>query len=367
MKRKIISLLLALVLIVPNVVYGESYLDEPKADIVFFEEILNLIQNDYPFEVEESELIDSAIKGMLQSLDDYSDYYTAEEADELFSDITGNFSGIGIYIEEKDGYINIADIIKGQPAENAGLKKDDLIVSVDDNDIKELGIEKASSMIKGESGTTVKLGIKRGGKNLIFKVKRDNIVINPVSYEIIDASIGYIQLETFNSQSTKEIKNSLKHFDSKGIKKIILDLRDNPGGLFYEAIEISKLFVPKGDIVHQRMKDKDLITYKSYISSGKNYELVVLINENSASASEIVAGAIKDRNAGTLIGTKTFGKGIIQSLIPVTGGSLVKMTTAEYLTPNKISIHGKGISPDIDLENTTLDLQLEKAIEVLGE
>lgn len=366
MKNKIISLLLALILLIPNIAVAQLNIaaEEPAADMSFFAEILNLIEQDYPFEVDKSKLIEAGVKGMLQSVDPYSTYYTKEEAKEIFSDINGTFVGIGVYIEGKDGYVNIVSTIKGQPAEKAGIKKDDLIIAVEDIDIKGLELDKVSSMIKGEEGTTVKLKIKRGEKILTFKVKRESITINPVSYGIIENNIGYISLTNFNTRATSEMKNALAFFESKGIKKIILDIRDNPGGLFYQAIEISKLFVPKGDIVHQKAKNKALVTHKSF-KDGKEYQLVVLVNKNSASSSEILAGAIKDRKAGILVGTQTFGKGIIQSFIPITGGSLVKLTTAEYLTPNKISIHGIGIEPDIVIENNTLDLQLEKAIEIL--
>lgn len=366
MKRKVISLLLAFILIVPSIASAKLDIkrQEPEADLLFFAEVLKLIERDYPFEVEESELVEAGVKGMLQSVDPYSDYYTKEEAEALFSDMNGNFSGIGVYIEKKGEYVNIVGTIKGHPAEKAGLKKDDLIMSVEDVDIKGMSLDKVSSMIRGEEGTLVKLDIKRGDWILTFKVKRENVIINPVSYEIIEEDIGYISLTTFNSHSTEEMKKALNFFESKDIEKIILDIRDNPGGLFHEAIEISKLFVPRGDIVHQRGNNKALVTHKSYKDS-KKYDLVLLVNENSASSSEVLAGAIKDRKAGTLVGTKTYGKGIVQSLIPITGGSLIKLTTSEYLTPNKTSIHGKGIEPDIVVENIALDLQLEKAIEIL--
>lgn len=365
MKKSLIALLLLVVLLMPNNAMAQTEeVREPKADLEFFQEVLELIKSDYPFEIEENTLIEGALKGMLQSVDSYSDYYTSEEANELFNSLNGNFSGIGVYIEEKDGYINIIGTIKGQSAEKGGIKKGDLIISVDNMDIKDMGLQRVSSMIKGPEGTNVTLGIKRGKETLTLKIKRQTIVINPVQYEIFENTIGYIYLEEFNSQATEEVKNILEHFDDKGIKKLILDLRDNPGGLFNEAISLSRLFVPKGPIVHQRNKTGSVITYSSYLEKPK-YKLIVLINENTASASEIVAGAVKDRNLGLLIGTKTFGKGIIQSLIPVTGGSIVKLTTAEYLTPNKTSIHGKGIKPHITIENTNLDLQLEKAIDIL--
>ncbi len=368
MKKSIISLLLVIVLLVPNLVLAETqlyYQEEQKADLIFFEEIFNLVKSSYPFEVDDSKLIEEALKGMLKSIDPYSNYYTKEEAEAMLSPIYGTFSGIGIYIEEKDGYINVVNTIKGQPAEKVGIKKDDLIISVNDQDIKGIGLDKASSMIKGLKGTKVKVGIKRGEKLLTFEVTRDTITINPVSYEILEKNIGYIYIEEFNSQATAEVKKALKEFDSKGITRIILDLRDNPGGLFNEALAISRLFVPSGAIVHVKEKNKELVTHRSTLLKSK-YKLAVLINGSSASASEIVAGAIKDRKAGTLIGTKTFGKGIIQSLITISDGSMVKLTTAEYLTPNKISIHGKGIEPNIKVENTEKeDLQLKKAIEIL--
>lgn len=369
MKRTILSLLLIITILVPNFVLAEAqiYYEQPEqqADLVFFEEVFNLVKDSYPFEVDDSKLIEAALKGMLQSIDPYSNYYTKEEAESMYAPIYGKFSGIGIYIEEKEGYINVVSTIKGQPAEKAGIKKDDLIISVNDTDVKDMGLEKSSSMIKGPNGTKVKIGVKRGEKILTFDITRETITINPVKYEILENNIGYIIIEDFNSQSTAEVKKALNEFDKKNITKVILDLRDNPGGLLNEALSISRLFVPSGAILHVKEKNKELVTYRSVLLKPK-YKLAVLVNENSASASEILAGAIKDRKAGTLIGTKTFGKGIIQSLISVSDGSMVKLTTAEYLTPNKTSIHGKGIEPNIVIVNTEKeDLQLKKAIEVL--
>ena len=364
--KKIIGFLLILTLIVPSVAWGESQstYEEKEANLLFFVDVLDYIEENYPFEVDDNQLIEGAIKGMLRSLDPYSDYYTPEESAEIYKNLYGSFGGIGITIEEKDGYINIKDTLKEQPAEKAGIKENDLIISVDNMDIIDLGIEKVSTMIQGEKGTTVKLGVKRGSEVLTFNIERDTIVISPVKSEILENKIGYIKIEEFNSQTTMDTKKALKEFDNKNITKVILDLRDNPGGQLSQAVTISNLFVPKGDVVHIKEKNKALLTHVSTLEKSK-YKLVVLVNENSASASEIVAGAIKDRKAGTLVGTRTFGKGIVQTLMPVDDGSIIKMTTAEYLTPNKISIHGKGIEPDIKVENTDKDLQLNKAIEIL--
>lgn len=367
-KKIIIALLLSVTLLMSNVTLAENTIkvapmEEPKVDLEFFQEVYHLIKRDYPFEISEEELLEGALKGMLQSIDPYSDYYTNEEVDNLMNSLNGNFSGIGVYIEEKDGYINVVNPIEGQPAIKAGIRKDDLIVSVDGVDIKDMGLQKVSSMIKGPEGTNVTLGIKRGTETLTFKIKRQTIIINPVEYQVFEGNIGYISLAEFNAQGTAEIKKALEHFDTEEIKKVILDLRDNPGGLLSEAVEIARLFISQGPIVHIKEKNKSLTTHVSTLKKQK-YSLIVLVNENSASASEILAGAIKDRGAGLLIGSKTFGKGIVQSLIPVTGGRMVKLTTAEYLTPNKISIHGKGIKPHITVENTNIDKQLEKAINI---
>lgn len=363
--KKLISLFLVILLMIPNLALGQTgTVVEPKADLMFFEEILKYIEERHPFEIEEDTLIKGGLKGMLQSVDPHSDYYTKEEAEKLYNDISGEVNGIGIYIEEKDGYIKIKGTIKDEPAEKAGLKKDDLILEIGELDIKDLGVENITSLIKGPIGTKVKLKIKRGEKTLIFEVPRKTISVKTVEYKTLENNIGYIELKQFTGQSTIEIKNALKLFNNKKVNKIILDLRNNPGGLLDEAISISRLFVPKGPIVHIREKNKAILTHTSTLEKPK-YELVVLVNENSASASEIVAGAIKDRKAGKLVGTRTYGKGTVQSMMPLSDGSMVKLTVAEYLTPNKISINQVGVEPDYTIENTKEDLQLKKAIQIL--
>jgi len=365
---RIFCLILVLALITPTVASAQAQVltqpQEFKADLQFFKEVLDYVVENYPFEVNRSDLIESAIKGMLQSLDPYSNYYTKEEAQSMYSDLLGTFSGIGAYLEEKDGYVSIVSVMKGQPAEKAGLQKGDLIISVDGVDIKGFGVDKVSSMIKGEKGTKVILGIKRGNQTLTIEVVRDTIIINPVYYEILEDNIGYIRLDSFNLYATSEVKKALDYFDSKNIKKIILDLRDNPGGLLSQAVAIARLFVPKGPIVYERRKNSSLTVYVSDLEKPK-YDLVVLVNGYSASASEILAGAVKVTKAGKLVGTKTYGKGTVQTVITLIDGSILKLTVAEYLLPDKTSINGIGIEPDFIVENTDEDLQLMKAIELL--
>lgn len=363
------AIILILTLITPTIANAEIkvHFQEvvPNANLYFFEEVYNLIKHYYPFEVDEDELITKAIKAMLESLDPYSEYYTKDEVDNFYSSLYGSYTGIGLYIEEKDGYINVVKTMTGQPAEEAGIKAGDIIISVDGTDIKDLGVDKVSAMIKGPEGTKVKLQVKRGDKTLTFEVTRKVIEVSPVYYEIIENDIGYIKLEQFSSNATKEMKKALEELDKKGIKKIILDLRDNPGGFFNEAVSVAQLFVPKGTIVYVKDKNGILQRYDSYLKESK-YQLVVLVNKNSASASEIVAGAIKDRKAGILVGTRTFGKALVQTVFPLNDGGMIKLTTAVYLTPNKTLINGVGIEPDYVVENDGFeDLQLKKAIELL--
>lgn len=370
MTKRIIIFLLIFSILIPGNAFASSanklqaQVDDP--DLMFLVETYQYIKDNYPFEIKDKDLIEGGLKGMLQTLDPYSDYYTPEEAAEVYKSMLGTFSGIGVYIEEKDSYINIIGTIKDSPGEKAGLKKDDLIVSINGKDTKFMSIKNAQQLIQGPIGTKVRLGIRRDNKTqpIYIEVKRDRINLNPVEYKIIQDNIGYIKLSEFNQQAMKEVNKALANFDCKDIKNVILDLRDNPGGLLSEAVNISNLFIPSGPVVHIKEKNKKLVTHIS-TNSGPKYKLVVLINENSASASEILAGAVKDTKAGTLIGKKTFGKGIVQSMIPLSNGGIIKMTTSEYLTPKKISIHGVGVIPDIVVENSAdIDKQLVKAIEI---
>ena len=371
MNRRILILLLVFTLLIPSNVFAatdakalQAQTNEP--DLLFLVETFEYIKDNYPFQIEDRDIIEGGLKGMLQSLDPYSDYYTPEEAVEIYKGMFGTFSGIGIVIEEKNSYINVRDIFEGAPGEKAGVKKDDLIVSIDGKDTKGMSLDNAKDLIQGTIGTKVKLGIKRDNKSLpiYIEVERDRVVINPVKYEILDKNIGYINLLEFSQNATAGINKALEEFDSKNVKNIILDVRNNPGGLLNQAIEISRKFVAKGPIVHIKEKNQDLVTHVSTNEKAK-YKLVLLTNENSASASEILAGAIKDTKSGTIIGKKTYGKGVVQSLIPLSNGSILKMTTSEYLTPKKISINGVGVEPDIVIENSeTDDLQLKRAIKV---
>ncbi len=374
MKNKLLSILLS-ILIATSILPGlstasslelyEIKTHKEDANLELLIDTYKFIKATYPFEISDKDLSEASLKAMLRSLDPYSDYYTKEEAEEVYSNIFGSFTGIGVYIQKLEEYIEIVNPIEGTQADKAGLLSGDIIISIDGKDAKDMTLDQASKLIKGKEGTTVKLEILRKNKKLNFEIIRKEVVVNPVKYEKLTDDIGYIKLIDFTQTSATEVKKALDFFYKENINKIILDVRNNPGGLFDQAIEISSLFVERGPVVHVKEKEKAPISYFSTIIY-PDKDLVLLINEKSASASEILAGAIKDRKAGTIIGKKTFGKGIIQNMIPLQNGSLIKLTTAEYLTPNYTSIHGVGIEPDIEVENTEdKDKQLDKAIQVL--
>lgn len=371
MKKQLLLFLIIFSLLIPTSAFAVDQNDienHPQTDIYLFLQVYQYIQEVYPLEIEDKTLVESALKGMLESIDPYSDYYTPEEAEILYSDIYGSFYGVGLYIEKSDEYIKVIDTIEGGNAKKAGILPNDFIVSIDDESTINMSSSDAAARIKGEKGTFVKLGIIREGVQgtIYFTIERDEVNVNPVSYNTINDNIGYIKLSEFNRNASYELENAMKVLSDSGVEKLILDIRNNGGGLLDQAIKISRLFVSNGPIVHIREKGHELYTYNSTKAS-HDFQLVLLVNENSASASEILTGAIKDNKVGIIIGNKTFGKGIVQSLIPLMDGGLIKLTTSEYLTPNMTRIHGIGIEPDIKILNTAEeDLQLKKAIQLLS-
>lgn len=365
--KKSMAMVLAATITFPTMGFATSLRPQnPTVDLNFFIDVLNMVEKRYPFELDKEKLMEGAINGMLSNVDDYSAYYNMEEAQELFNVIEGEFGGIGVEISlNKEGQVEIKRVIEGLAGHKAGLKLGDIITAVDGVELKGEAAEKAAYSLRGKEGTTVKISILREGKPVEFNVMREKIELKKTSSKVIDENIGYVQLLEFNSKGTKEVESILKSFDDKGISKIVLDLRNNPGGTLIDGVKIAEKFVEKGPIVHIRENGRTLQTYNSENEKSK-YEVVVLVNENSASASEIVAGAIKDRKAGVLVGNTTFGKGTVQSVMPLTNGGVIKLTIAEYLTPNKTSINKKGIEPDYKVFNYNgEDQQLKKAVEIL--
>lgn len=322
--------------------------------------LIQIIQTYYYKEVKVSDLIDGAIKGMFGALDKHSTYYTPKEYESFTTNMTGEFGGLGIYIEKKDDYIQVVSPIKGTPADRAGIKAGDIIRYVDGKDMKGYSTEQGAALMKGTPGTKVTIGIQRAGvANIIYiELTRELIKINPVEYEIMPDNIGLIKISQFNGNVYDNVAKALNEFKAKNVKGIILDVRNNPGGILDEVIDICKLLIPKGPIVSIQYKNQPTEVYSSELASAP-YKLVVLINEGSASASEILAAAIKESGTGKLVGTKTYGKGTVQSVLKLTDGSGMKITVANYLTPKGFSLDGVGIIPDFEVQNVVVDLDKE--------
>lgn len=321
-----------------------------------FEKLYNAfdtIQDNYFKEVDEKKLVNGAIDGMLQSLDDpYSDYMNEEEASSFHESISSSFEGIGAEIQEKDGFIIIVSPLKGSPAEKAGLKPNDKVVSVDGKNIQGMGSTEAVLLIRGEKGTTVKLVVQRPGVSepLNFSIVRDTIPIETVYGDMVTDTIAKVQITTFSENTSTELIAILNDLQSKGMKGLILDLRQNPGGLLNQAVAISSLFVPEGKVLF-KVEDRDgnIEEVKSEQKENPDIPLVVIIDKGSASASEILAGAVSESANVPLVGEKSFGKGTVQRAQDFSDGSNMKYTTEKWLTPEGNWIHEKGIVPDYEV------------------
>lgn len=331
-----------------------------------------LVKTQYLRDVSFEHLLKGAVKGMVESLDDpYSVFMDAQEYQDLQSYIQGTFGGIGIYVEiSKDKKLIVSSPIEGSPAYKAGIKSGDVIIKIDDIFTSDIAYDEAISRMRGDPGTEVKIGVMRTGVDrlLEFSLKREAIDIPTVENKVLDGGIGYMRLKVFASNSDEHVGEQLQELKNKGIKALILDLRDNPGGDLDSAVNIANYFIADGPIVYIVNRTGKTHSYAMANSDQLGLPLVVLINGGSASASEVLSGAIKDNGVGKLIGEKSFGKGIVQGVFTLEGGEGLKLTTSKYLTPNKIDIHEKGINPDIVIvpsENDKEDVQLNSAITYL--
>ncbi|WP_440137419.1 S41 family peptidase [Peribacillus frigoritolerans] len=312
------------------------------------------IKDDYYEEVDEEKLVDGAINGMIKSLDDpYSAYMDKKEASSFHESISSSFEGIGAEIQEQDGQIMVVSPIKGSPAEKAGVKPNDIILSVDGKSVEGLSSSEAVLKIRGEKGTKVDLSISRAGESepIELTIKRDTIPIETVYAEMLDDGVAKIQVTSFSEHTVQELKTALEEMSKKDMKGLVLDLRGNPGGLLDQAIEMASLFIPNGEVVLQveeRSGKKEV--YKSENDGELKIPVVVLIDDGSASASEIVAAAVSESADIPLIGVKSFGKGTVQTAQDFKDGSNFKYTVAKWLTPEGNWIHKKGIKPDITVK-----------------
>lgn len=364
MLKKVKSLKLSVILLILAALLtaGFSYADignrefeNLEESLEYLELMINHIQTKYKGEVTEEELMEGAYNGLFEVLDNHSNYFSPEEYQSFNVESSGSFGGIGISIGMRNGNITIIAPIEDTPGDRVGLKSGDIIKYVDSTDISEYNLTKAVKLMRGEAGTKVRLGIIRGNSSdiLYFDIVREIIEINPIKHEVIEDNIGYIKILQFNDNTYVNMKAALKELLAENVEGIVVDVRNNPGGSLSEALKITDYFVPKGSpIVHIDYKGDRKETYRSQLKK-IDLPLVVLVNGGSASASEIFAGAIKDTESGVIVGTKTYGKGTVQTVTPTPNGGGIKLTIAEYLTPNERKIDDVGLTPDIIVENVT--------------
>ena len=350
--------------------------------IAQLEKYKSIVDEYYLGEVDEDALKEGAIKGYIEGLGDpYTEYISKEDMEGYMQDTLGNYVGIGIYmiLDKEDGKIKVVAPMQGSPAEAAGIKAGDIIETINGESYTLEEMEDASEKIKGEEGTTVKLGIIRGTEELEIEVKRENIKVNPVNGEVLENNIGYIQFSSFDKTTAEDFKAKYEELKSKGINSLIIDLRNNGGGLVDQATKIADYFTEKDvPLLYEVDKNGNEEEVKSEDGVLIDIPTIILTNENTASASEILAGALKDLDKATIVGTKTYGKGVIQEIFTLRDGSGIKLTTEEYQTPNHNKINKVGIEPDekVELPETVTnvldvpedqDTQLQKAMEILSQ
>lgn len=336
------------------------------------EKVKQKLEEYYIGDIDKEKLQESAIKGYVSGLEDeYTEYLTKYEYEDLIMGVTGDYVGIGVYMyQNNDGNIVVLMPIEDSPAEEAGLKSGDIIVSINGESCLEMDINVASSKIKGKEKTTVDLEILRGTETIDMTIERRTVEIKDSNSKVLEGNIGYIELSTFDEKCSNNIKKYLEDFEGEGIKSVIIDLRNNTGGVVTEAIDFAELFIEKGNVI---MRSYNKAGKETVITSDSkrtfDMKVVILVNEYSASSTEIVTAALKDNNVATIVGTTTYGKGVMQEIIPMfEGKGALNVTIEEFKTPNGDKINEVGITPDIEVENnpeTKEDEQLQKAIETL--
>ncbi|MDO5026460.1 MAG: S41 family peptidase [Tissierellia bacterium] len=369
-----------------------AYTDDKTENFLFNEEKLNNIENKlraidsiidkkFLYDYEQKQLEEGIYKGYLASLNDiYTEYYTQEEFKALNEQSEGSFGGVGIEVSGMDGqFIEVIAPIKGTPAAKAGIKAKDKIIKIDGQDFLAKDLNEAVKLMRGEPGQEVVLTIQRmvddQAKTMDFKLVREIINVESVHYQMLEENIAYINISNFQAHTAEDFKAAYKELKGQGADRLILDLRNNPGGLLDVTLEIADFLLPQGNIMSVNYKDETQQNYKSD-KDAQDLAMVTLINGGSASASEVLSGALKDYKRSIIIGEKSFGKGVVQQVIPLGDDTGVKVTVAEYFSPNKNKIHGVGIKPDIEVkldesvkaigvEALSEDKQLQKAIEVI--
>ncbi|MDC0061154.1 S41 family peptidase [Candidatus Pelagibacter sp.] len=361
-KKKIFIVIFLINLIFfPSVNSSESDIYK-KIDL--FGEVLEKINKEYVDEIDQSKSMDSAINGLLQSLDPYSAYMSPEIFNEMQTETSGKFGGLGIEVSMESGVVKVISPIDDTPASKAGIKAGDYIVKINNIQVQGKSLSEAVDLMRGPVGSGIELTVRRRGekKALKFNIVREIIQIQSVKADLLEKNIGYIRLTSFNENSDVQIEKQIKKFEkNKEVKAYILDLRNNPGGLLSQAIRISDFFLDNGEIVSTKSRktseNRKWFAKKGDLTNGKS--LIVLINYGSASASEIVAGALKDHKRAILLGENSFGKGSVQSIIPLKNDGAIRLTIAKYYLPSGKSISEVGVSPDIEIVEETNEFRIK--------
>ncbi len=376
---KYISIILTVNLINFSSISYAQDLDKLYEKIDLFSEVLEKIQNEYVEEIDQASVMDSAINGVLQSLDPYSAYMNPEIFKETQTETSGEFGGLGIEVSMESGVVKVIAPIDDTPAARAGVKAGDYIVRINGEQVQGKTLMEAVNLMRGPVGTSIEITIRRKGQKKAkkFKIVREVIEIKSVVSRLIDDEVGYIRLRAFNENSSNQLKKEITKFNKNNITGYILDLRNNPGGLLSQAVKISDFFLNDGEIVSTRgrksRENRKFFAQKGDQISGK--PLVVLINNGSASAAEIVAGALQDQKRAVLLGETTYGKGSVQSIIPLRNKGAIRLTISKYYLPSGKSISEVGVVPDIKIEesddeefaiNTDTDNQLKYAVKLLS-
>ncbi len=378
MKKNLTIIFLSIILCIFSKISFAANDESIYDKIDLFGEVLDKINKEYVEEVNQSDAMDAAINGVLQSLDPYSAYMSPENFKEMETETSGKFGGLGIEVGMEFGVVKVITPMDGSPASREGVKAGDYIVKINGIQVQGKTLSEAVELMRGPVGSKLEITVRRKGikKALIFEIVREIIEVKSVKSKVMDDDIGYIRLTAFNENSSNQVKDKIKKFQKNKINKYVLDLRNNPGGLLSQAVKISDFFLDNGEIVSTKSRrsseNKKYFAKKGDIINGET--LIVLINQGSASASEIVAGALKDHKRAILVGENSYGKGSVQSIIPLKNKGAIRLTISKYYLPSGKSISGKGITPDIEIVEssdefkigTETDNQLELAIKLLN-
>ena len=352
-------------------------IDTTNGEVVseFYSNLLDYIVKYYRYDITREELMEAAVmkvltdnpqlleefgKGAFEALDENSMFYSAEEFEARFEDVSGVYVGIGINVYFDEEYVILGEALPGSPAENSGLQVGDIVVAVDGENVEGYGLDKVTSLIKGEEGTDVNITVSRNRVNYTYTLKRATIKINPVTYEIIeDCNVGYLKISSFNANTAESVAQAMYYFGDRNVKTVILDLRNNLGGYMNAAISVASYFIPDGKLIATEEYKNEKNNKKHYADKTKyKFNGVVLINEYSASASELVSGAIKDYGTGVIVGQTSYGKGTVQTTVPLRSNQYMWYTVAEYYTPSHSAIHKVGIKPDYIVSNKYADFDM---------